>query len=145
MRGRASIRIEQAKVDLTPMLDIVFILLIFFIVTATFLEERAIAMEPPPPACEACPKPITPAILIFIDARNTVRVGHQFVDISSVRSAIERRRAETPDAAVIIQADPVARTATLIRVRDIVYDANIERVNILRSSQPMRDGAPDHF
>ena len=125
---------DQASVDLTPMLDVVFILLIFFIVTSTFLEEEAIGMEPPPPACTTCPKPVTPAILVFIDERNAIRIGQQFVDMSSVRSSIERRRAESPDAAVIIQADPIARTATIIRVRDIIYDAKVERVNILRSS-----------
>ncbi len=125
---------DQASVDLTPMLDVVFILLIFFIVTSTFLEEEAIGMEPPPPACTACPKPVTPAILVFIDERNAIRIGQQLVDMSSVRSSIERRRAESPDAAVIIQADPIARTATIIRVRDIIYDAKVERVNILRSS-----------
>ena len=125
---------DQASVDLTPMLDVVFILLIFFIVTSTFLEEEAIGMEPPPPVCTACPKPVTPAILVFIDERNAIRIGQQFVDMSSVRSSIERRRAESPDAAVIIQADPIARTATIIRVRDIIYDAKVERVNILRSS-----------
>lgn len=134
MRGKTAKPIDAANVDLTPMLDVVFILLIFFIVTSTFLQEQAIGMEPPPPSCDACPKPVTPAIIIFVDANNIVRIGTALTDIESVRSDIERRRAETPDAAVIIQADPAALTGTLIRVRDIVYDANIERVNIVRSS-----------
>ncbi len=136
MPGRTAKPIEEANVDLTPMLDVVFILLIFFIVTSTFLQEQALGMEPPPPNCEGCPKPITPAIIIFVDANNTVRVGHTFTDIGAVRSTIERRRAESPDAAVIIQADPAALTGTLIRVRDIVYDAKVERVNIVRSAAP---------
>ena len=131
---RRTHRIEEAKVDLTPMLDIVFILLIFFIVTSTFLQEDAIGMEPPPPACAGCDTPETRAIVIYIEASNILRVGNVLTDISAMRSEIERRRAESPDVAVIIQADPLAHTGTVIKVRDIVYDANVERVNIVRSS-----------
>lgn len=131
---RRTHRIEEAKVDLTPMLDIVFILLIFFIVTSTFLQEDAIGMEPPPPACVGCDTPERRAIVIYIEASNILRVGNVLTDISAMRSEIERRRAENPDAAVIIQADPLAHTGTVIKVRDVVYDANVERVNIVRSS-----------
>ena len=134
MRGRAVRNSEDTTVDLTPMLDVVFILLIFFIVTSTFIQENAIALEPPPPACDGCPKPITPSILIYLDASNSIRIGDELHDVANIRSSIERRRAETPEAAVIIQAHPEARTGTVIKLRDIVYDANIERVNIVRSS-----------
>ncbi|MEM9570199.1 MAG: biopolymer transporter ExbD [Pseudomonadota bacterium] len=133
MRNRSSMQTEEANVDLTPMLDVVFILLIFFIVTSTFIQERAIAAEPPPPACVNCPKPETQTILIYVDAKNNIRVGRDLTDVSSVRSSIERRRAESPNAAVIIQAHAEAHTRTIIRLRDIVYDAKIERVNIVRS------------
>lgn len=135
MRGRAHKVPENANVDLTPMLDVVFILLIFFIVTSTFIQEKAIALEPPPPGCDGCPKPVTPpAIVIYLDSHNAIRIGAELLDIASVRSGIEKRRAETPDAAVIIQAHPDARSGAVIRLRDIVYDAKIERVNIVRSS-----------
>lgn len=135
MRRYKENRAAEASVDLTPMLDVVFILLIFFIVTSTFLQEEAIGMEPPPPGCDGCPKPETPAMIIFVDANDTIRMGGAVSDISTVRSGIERRRAETPDAAVLIQADPSARTGTVIQLRDIVYDAQIERVNVIRSAQ----------
>ncbi|MEM6556105.1 MAG: biopolymer transporter ExbD [Pseudomonadota bacterium] len=134
MRGRKFKLSDEATVDLTPMLDVVFILLIFFIVTSTFIQEDAIALEPPPPACPNCPTPETQAILIYVDARNTVRIGGDLYDISAARSGIERRRAESPDAAVIIQAHPEAHTGTIILLRDAVYDAKVERVNIVRSS-----------
>ncbi|MEP1144902.1 MAG: biopolymer transporter ExbD [Henriciella sp.] len=133
MRSRSTKNLAEANVDLTPMLDIVFILLIFFIVTSTFLQEEAIGMEPPPPSCEGCPKPEFPALVIFVDANNVIRVGGTLSDISTVRSSIERRRAESPNAAVIVQADPAAQTKTIIQLRDIIYDAQIERVNIVRS------------
>ena len=134
MRGRNSNLSEDANVDLTPMLDVVFILLIFFIITSTFIQEDAIAMEGPPPVCN-CPTPDTPAIIIFVDASNFIRMGGALTDISAVRSNIERRRAESPAAAVMIQADPEAHTGVLIKLRDIVYDAKVERVNIVRSVQ----------
>ncbi len=134
MRGRANTNSDEANVDLTPMLDVVFILLIFFIVTSTFIQEEAIALEPPPPSCAQCPKPETQAILIYVDASNTIRIGSDLHDISNIRSGIERRRAESPEAAVIIQAHPEAHTGTLILLRDAVYDAKIERVNIVRST-----------
>ena len=142
MRGRTKSVSEDARVDLTPMLDVVFILLIFFIITSTFIQEDAIAMEPPPPACGGCSKPETPAIIIFVDASNFVRIGGTLTDISAVRSSIERRRAASPDAAVIIQADAAAHTGMLIQLRDIVYDTAIERVNILRSTQSIGDATP---
>lgn len=134
MRGRTHKVSEDANVDLTPMLDVVFILLIFFIVTSTFIQEKAIGLEPPPPSCDGCTKPVTPAILVYLDSNNAIRVGGELRDIESVRSSIEKRRAETPDAAVIIQAHPDAQSGAVIRLRDIVYDAKIERVNIVRSS-----------
>lgn len=134
MRGRAHTSTEDANINLTPMLDVVFILLVFFIVTSTFIQENAIALEPPPPSCESCPKPTTPAILIYLDSSNAIRIGAELHDISNVRSSIERRRAETPNAPVIIQAHPDAQTGAVIQLRDIVYDAQIERVNIVRSS-----------
>ena len=124
---------NTAQVDLTPMLDVVFILLIFFIVTSTFLQEDAIALEPPPPNCVGCDSERSVAILIYVDEQDHVRVGGELTDLSSLRSAIERRRAETPNASVIVQAATSAKTGTIIEVRDVVYDANIERVNIVRS------------
>lgn len=134
MRGRTHTTQDEANVDLTPMLDVVFILLIFFIITSTFIQEDAIALEPPPPSCANCPESETPTILIYVDANNTIRIGRDLHDISAVRSGIERRRAESPDAAIIIQAHPEAHTGTLILLRDAVYDAKVERVNIVRST-----------
>ena len=126
MRGRASRPSDEAAVDLTPMLDVVFILLIFFIVTSTFIQEEALGAEPPPPP--------NPAIIVYIDESDQIRVNRRLTDISAVRGGMERARAENPDSALIIQAHPQARTGTIIEVRDIAYDAQMERVNIVRSA-----------
>ena len=125
----------EDDVNLTPMLDVVFILLIFFMVTSTFIQEKAIGMEPPPPHCPACSTPPSLAIIVYIDESDKIRVGPKLTDLKSVRSNIERLRAESPQSSVIIQADKFATTGTVIQVRDIVYDANVERVNIVRSAR----------
>lgn len=133
MRGRASRPAEEAAVDLTPMLDVVFILLIFFIVTSTFIQEEALGAEPPPPQTNAPSNP-APAIIVYIDESDQIRVNRNLTDISAVRGGMERARAENPESALIIQAHPLARTGTIIEVRDIAYDAQMERVNIVRSA-----------
>jgi biopolymer transport protein ExbD len=133
MRGRASRPSDEAAVDLTPMLDVVFILLIFFIVTSTFIQEEALGAEPPPPPSDAPPPP-NPAIIVYIDESDQIRVNRRLTDISAVRGGMERARAENPESALIIQAHPQARTGTIIEVRDIAYDAQMERVNIVRSA-----------
>lgn len=133
MRGRASRPSDEAAVDLTPMLDVVFILLIFFIVTSTFLQEEALGAEPPPPPSDSPPPP-NPAIIVYIDETDQIRVNRRLTDISAVRGGMERARAENPESALIIQAHPQARTGTIIEVRDIAYDAQMERVNIVRSA-----------
>ena len=133
MRGRKDRPVEEAKVDLTPMLDVVFILLIFFIVTAVFLQEEAIKVEPPPPANDQPIEPV-PTILIFVDEENRVFVNRRPSLVESVRANIERLRAETPNSSVIIQAHPDALNDVVIRIRDQAASANIQRVNIVLSS-----------
>ena len=132
MRGRGNRPTEEANVDLTPMLDVVFILLIFFIVTSTFIQEETIGAEPPPPSGGAASNP-APAILVYVDQSNQIRVNRKLVDVTGVRANMKRLRAENPESALIIQAHPEARTGTIIRIRDIAYDAKMDRVNIVRS------------
>lgn len=131
MRGRAGANAEEAKVDLTPMLDVVFILLIFFIVTSTFIQEEALYAEPPPPS-GGDGEP-APAILIFIDQNDEIFINRKFTDISGVRSNMERLRAENPESSLIIQAHPLAQVGTIVQIRDQAYNAQMERVNIVRS------------
>jgi biopolymer transport protein ExbD len=136
MRGRSSRQPDEAEVDLTPMLDVVFILLIFFIVTATFAREEAIGLEPPPPPPPPTdePPPPVPAILIYIDESNLITVNGRVTDIGSVRANIERVVAEQPNSALIIQANPKTRSGVVIRIRDEAYNAGFrDRVNIVIS------------
>ena len=132
MRGRKQRPVDEAKVDLTPMLDVVFILLIFFIVTAVFLQEEAIKIEPPPPQTDQPTDPV-PVILILVDEEDRVFVNNRPSLVESVRANIERLRAETPNSSVIIQAHPDAKNGTVIRIRDQAASANIDKVNVILS------------
>ena len=136
MRGRSSRAPDEANVDLTPMLDVVFILLIFFIVTSTFAREEAIGLEPPPPP----PPPDQPiqqeqqAILIYIDESSLITVNGRPTDIGSVRANIERVVAENPQSALVIQAHPKTRSGIVVKIRDEAYNAGFtDRVNIVIS------------
>jgi biopolymer transport protein ExbD len=133
MRGRQARSADEANVDLTPMLDVVFILLIFFIVTATFAQEEALGLEPPPPpAPQEEPDQQVPAILILIDETNLISVNGRPTDIGSVRANIERVRAETPESAVVIQAHPRAKSGVVVLIRDAAYNAGYrDRVNLV--------------
>ena len=131
MRGRKVRSPDEANVDLTPMLDVVFILLIFFIVTATFAQEEALGLEPPPPpAPQDDIQEQVPAILILVDATNLISVNGRATDIGSVRANIERVRAENPESAVVIQAHPKAKSGVIVLIRDAAYNAGyMDRVN----------------
>ena len=86
---------------MTPMLDIVFILLIFFIVTATFLQEEGLNMQPPPTS-EDTPTDPAPVILVDVNDQNRVFVNQQQTDPERVLAAVSRFRAENSRSAVLI-------------------------------------------
>ncbi|ORE86303.1 Biopolymer transport protein [Oceanococcus atlanticus] len=106
---------EEGTVDLTPMLDVVFIMLIFFIVTASFIKEAGVEVNRPQ-ANTAEQK--NAAVLVAINADNSVWMDGRRVDIRSVRANIERLHAENPEGAVIIQADELASVKTFTEVLD---------------------------
>lgn len=133
MRGRQSKQADEASVDLTPMLDVVFILLIFFIVTSTFIQEEALGLEPPPPPSQSESNPDDTAILVYVGEDNLITVNGRLTDIGGVRANMERLRAENPESALIIQAHPRARTGTIVKIRDEAYNAQMSRVNIVQS------------
>ncbi len=115
-----------------------FILLIFFIVTATFTQEQVLALEPPPPPAPKDQDSL-PAILIHLTAEGIIRVNGTLTDIGNVRANIERMKAETPEAQIIIQTDPKARSGTVILIRDAAYNAGYtDRVNVVLSGHQMR-------
>ena len=120
------------------MLDVVFILLIFFIVTSTFAQEKAMGLEPPPPPAPPDQEQTqsVPAILIYVDESNMITVNGRNTDIGSVRANIERVRAETPESQVIIQAHPRAKSGVIVLIRDAAYNAGYQTgVNLVLSQE----------
>jgi biopolymer transport protein ExbD len=107
---------SEASVDITPMLDVVFIMLIFFIVTATFVKESGIDVNRPKAQTAVVKEKAN--ILIAIDAHNKVWVNRREVDIRSVRANIERLHAENPKGSVVIQADQDSTNEMLVQVMD---------------------------
>lgn len=120
-------RSGSAETDLTPMLDIVFILLIFFIVTATFIKERGIDMTPPP-ANPSEPEDFAKAILVRIDGDGLIRVNGRLSDVGNIQAQIERLLAETPAQSVLVQAHPAARNKLVILAVDQARSAGVSAV-----------------
>lgn len=118
----------EAEVDMTPMLDVVFIMLIFFIVTTSFVREAGIDVQRPS-AASTQTKEGTP-ILIAIADNGGVWIDQRQVDIRALRAHIERLRAENPEAIVVIQADEISQTGLLVQVMDQARLAGIETISI---------------
>lgn len=129
-KGRAGD--DSNEIDLTPMLDVVFIMLIFFIVTASFVKEVGINPNVPEPNNNPPPPDAEPNILVRISADNQIwlleKEGERRVDSRAVRSNIERLRAEFPKASVIIQASGKADTGTYVAVADAAREAKAPNV-----------------
>ena len=107
---------EEQEINITPMLDVVFIMLIFFIVTASFVREAGIDVNKPEAQTSVAKEKAN--ILIAIDAHNKIWVNRREVDIRSVRPSIERLKAENPKGTVVIQADKDSRNEILVQVMD---------------------------
>lgn len=123
---------EEAEINLTPMLDVIFIMLIFFIVTTSFVKEAGVEVNPP--KAETAKQQQRNNILIAITPTGEIWIDRKQVDVRAVRPAVERLRAENPEASVVIQSDKEARTGVLVQVMDQVRMAGVERVAV--SAQP---------
>jgi biopolymer transport protein ExbD len=128
MRRKRSARTDDTTVDLTPMLDVVFILLIFFIVTASFVKEAGLEVNRQY-ASSAEPQD-TGNILIAISPQGDVWIDKRRVDVRAVRANIERLHAENPQGAVVVQADKDSKNGVLVQVLDAARQAGVEDVSI---------------
>ncbi|MDK2777678.1 MAG: biopolymer transporter ExbD [Pseudomonadota bacterium] len=123
-----SAQAEEGEIDITPMLDVVFIMLIFFIVTASFVKETGIEVNRPD-ASTAQAKPRA-NILIAINDLGEIWIDKRKVDESQVRANIERMHAENPQGTVVIQADEEAKTRLLVAVMDAARAAGVYDVSL---------------
>ncbi|MGJ3230377.1 MAG: ExbD/TolR family protein [Oceanicaulis sp.] len=118
MRRKPQTRKDEANIDMTPMLDIVFILLIFFIVTATFLQEEGIDLTPPPDSESETPPDAPTPILVQLTNENRVFVNQDATSAGRVMAAISRIRAESPNSPVVIEVFDDAEHGTLVMIVD---------------------------
>ena len=131
MRRRRRQANDQADVNMTPMLDIVFILLIFFIVTATFLQEQGIDLRPPPG--ETPPdEPANPVIVVQLTDESRVFVNQDPTTVDRVLAAVSRIRAEQPQSAVLVDVSDEAEHGDLVQIVDELR-ANSIPVSISRA------------
>mgnify|MGYP001209875494 FL=1 len=128
MRRKRVRQEEDADIDITPMLDIVFIMLIFFIVTATFVKESGIDVTRPD--AETAIKQNRVAILIAIRDNNEIWINRRKVDLASVRANVEKLHAENPQGGAVIQADRQAETGVLVEIMDQVRLAGVGAISI---------------
>ncbi len=119
---------EESDINLTPMLDVVFIMLIFFIVTASFIKEAGIDVFRPE-AMTAEQKP-TVSVLIAIGPTGEIWIDKKRVDASAVRAHIERLHAENPKGGLVIQADREAKSEKLMAVLNAARAAGLTEVAI---------------
>jgi biopolymer transport protein ExbD len=119
---------EETEINLTPMLDVVFIMLIFFIVTAVFVKQPGIDIDRPTALTREEPR--GGAIYVAISPEGEIWIDGDEVEPTAVRLQIERLHSENPEAGLIIQSDAKARNETLIRVMDAAKAAGLANVLI---------------
>jgi biopolymer transport protein ExbD len=119
---------SAAELNIAPLIDMVFILLIFFLVTTSFVKETGIDVNRPTASTAVSKAKAT--ILIGIDAVNRIYVDHREVDVRAVRANVERALAENPEGAVVVVADQASSTGTAIRVMDGCRMAGAQNVSL---------------
>ncbi len=119
---------DEAQIDLTPMLDVVFIMLIFFIVTASFIKEAGVEVNRPE-ASTSNPKDNV-NILIAVTSTNEVWMDGRRIDVRAVRANVERLHAENPKGTVVIQADNLSTIETVVKVLDASRAAGVMDVSL---------------
>ena len=121
------------EINLTPMLDVVFIMLIFFIVTASFVKEAGIDVNrPDAPVTET--KPEDANILIVVDANDDIWIDRRVIDPGAVRANIERLHAENPKGSVVIQPNKRSTNKMLVTIMDSARSAGVYNISIADST-----------
>jgi biopolymer transport protein ExbD len=122
---------NENEVDLTPMIDIVFIMLIFFIVTTSFVKESGVDVNRP--TASTAEKKSKGNILIAIRPNGDIWIDKREIEIRAVKANVQRLIAKSPQSSVIIQSDTDAKTGVLVRVMDQIRLAGVENISIAAS------------
>jgi len=136
MAKRHAAREDDTEINITPMLDIVFIMLIFFIVTTSFIRETGI--DPQRPEAMTAARQDRGNILIGISATGQIWMDKRQVELAAVRQMVEQARNESPESTVVIIADERSETGILIDLMDQIRLGGI--LNISVAAQPAGGG-----
>ncbi len=126
---------DEAEINITPMLDIVFIMLIFFIVTTSFIKEKGLEVSRP---SNSPPKQVEQKkgpIVVKIDGSSNIRLKGRLLEPKAVQANLEREKAEKPDSPLIIAAHPDAETDSLVNVLNAAKAVNIASVSVATTTQ----------
>src|SRR6056297_2004373 len=129
MRRRARPE-DEAEINITPMLDVVFIMLIFFIVTTSFVREKGLDISRPQQSDKQQVEQDVGQILVEIDSLSQITVNKREVSENAVRANLERERAQQPKAPLIIASHPDADTNSLVTVLDAANIIGIENISV---------------
>ena len=128
MRRRFKKNREESEINITPMLDIVFIMLIFFIVTTSFIKETGI--DPNRPVAETALRAEQGNILIAISPNDQIWMNKNQIQLESVRILMEAAHAENPESSVVIVADELASTGLVMDIMDQIRLGGISKVSL---------------
>ncbi len=121
-------QVGDTEIDMTPMLDIVFIMLIFFIVTTSFIKEAGVDVKRPD--ASTAQRQEASSIYVAVTASGEVWIDRQAVDLRALRSHVERLRLENPEAAAVVQADTDARHGLVVKVMDQLRLGGVETISV---------------
>ena len=132
-------RRQGAEINVAPLVDMVFILLIFFLVTTSFVKEAGVTINRPTAATAVVSEKT--GILIGVTRENKIYMNHREIDVRTVRANVERAMAENPEGQVIIVADRASLTGTIIGVMDGCRAAGAKNISVA-TRQPAESGNP---
>ncbi len=118
---------DEGQINITPMLDVVFIMLIFFIVTTSFAKETGVDISRPTSSAGPSKKG---NILIEVEASGEILVNKQSTSLAAVRSRIDTIHAEHPEHSAVLVAHSDARTGVLVQVMDHIKSAGVDRISV---------------
>jgi len=128
MKRHSSGDTKEPEINITPMLDIVFIMLIFFIVTATFVKEAGIDVEEPEAVTAEQVQRVS--VIIAVSDDNEIWINKQQVDIREVRAVVERLIRENPQGKVVITADSASQSGVVVDILDTLTEIGVSGVAI---------------
>ncbi len=121
-------QVSDTEIDMTPMLDIVFIMLIFFIVTTSFIKEAGVDVKRPD--ASTAQRQEASSIYVAVTADGEIWIDRQAVDLRALRSQVERLRLENPEAAAVVQADTDARHGLVVKVMDQLRLGGVKTISV---------------